>query len=206
MRRPQTSSSLGNGRSSAKQRLLTGSSTKKGGFLRQCLVGAAEEDRCSSSHRRAFRLPFQPGCAAFSPRAVPTHSLPRGLPVLPSTASHELKKGKVRRQQRLSLDAGWREPSRVSKYLQIAADSTGFSTFCSGAVHSGTQPTRLRRRSLLCFPRFLTQNAGVSFCLRKLNFKLLWQNVAIQVPAASETDCAQQQHGKERTDPALAAA
>lgn len=63
---------------------------------------------------------------------------------------------------------------------------------------SSTQPARLWRRSFLCFPHYLTQNAGVSCCIRKLNFQLLEQKAAVKVSAALETDCAQQQQDTER--------
>lgn len=57
----------------------------------------------------------------------------------------------------------------------------------AGCTASGTQPARPWRRSLLCFPRFLIPNAGVSRCISKLNFQLLQQKEAIKVSATLET-------------------
>lgn len=68
----------------------------------------------------------------------------------------------------------------------------------AGCMASSTQPARLWRRSFLCFPHYLTQNAGVACCIRKLNFQLLQQKAAIKVSAALETDCAQRQQDTER--------
>ena len=74
----------------------------------------------------------------------------------------------------------------------------GWSRQQAGCMAGSTQPARLWRISLLCFPCFLTQNAGVSRCISKLNFQLLQQKAAIKVSAALQTDCAQRQQDTER--------